>query len=103
MAAGKPEVTLIDQPCPAAAGIRIGVFYDGRVEINGTSISTASLSSRLDDLRRPDSLICLHRETPEAEEPPPNMFPVLNAVIARKLPVAFFWDAAFKRRVVFKE
>lgn len=103
MAAGKPKVELVDQPCPASSGIRIGVFYDGRLEVNGRSISTATLSRRLDELRRSESVICLHRESPELEDPPPNMFLVIDAIVSRKLPVAFFWDAKFQKRVVFKE
>ena len=41
-AAGEAMITLADELCPKS-GLRIGVIYDGRVEINGISISTASI------------------------------------------------------------
>ena len=101
-AADNPKVELVDQSCPPGA-IRIAVFSQGRVEVNGREAAVADIPQKLDQLMKYGSVVCVHREHPESAEPHPNMIKVLDMVIARKLPVAFYWDAKFQKRVVFKE
>ena len=95
---------LVRAPCPSQTGIKIGLFYDGRLEVNGTSISTASLSRKLDELERDGSTICVHRERPGSNEWLPNSRYVLDALLKRKSrPAVFFWDPEFQVRMVFKD
>lgn len=100
----RATVDLVRAPCPSQTGIRIGLFYDGRLEVNGISISTAALSRKLEELDSAGSTICFHRERPESDEWIPNSRYVLDALSKRKSrPTVFFWDAEFQVRMIFKD
>jgi hypothetical protein len=102
-AADKHAVLLVEDPCPPTLGFRIGVFDDGRLELNGSSISTSAFGRAIDSLT-PETVICLYRDRPEGEYPPPNYGLVVNTLIkARPLRrTEFYWDPAFTRRMVYK-
>lgn len=71
--------------------------------MNGKATQVKDIRRELAAVAGNNSVVCLHRENPQAAEPHPNMLKVLDAVIERKLSVAFFWDASFQKRVSFKE
>ena len=102
VAAGKTVVDLADEPCPASSP-RIGVFYDGRIEMNGTTISTASIGRKLDELTKSGSVVCLHKDHPESDEWLHNYELVGRALLGRKLTISFYWDPAFQKKVIFRE
>jgi hypothetical protein len=97
----QPKIQLVNRPCPSV-GIRVAVFADGKIRINDAPVNVENVSSTLRGLARTATEVCLHRENPQAAEPHPNMFKVLDAIMALKLPVAFYFDAAFRNRVAFE-
>jgi biopolymer transport protein ExbD len=91
----------VDKPCPAG-GIRVAVFADGKIRVDDKPVNVNEVSSTLRGLARSATEVCLHRENPDAPEPHPNMLKVLDAIVALKLPIAFYFDAAFQRRVALE-
>jgi hypothetical protein len=87
-----PQVELANKPCPET-GIRITVFADGRIELNGRQLDVSHVPSTLERLVPAATEFCIHRQHPEAAEPHPNMLKVLDAVTKYQRPVAFYWDA----------
>jgi len=98
----KSQVELVDKPCPET-GVRVAVFANGRIEINGSALDVSQLPSTFERLAPAATEVCVHRQDPEAAEPHPNMLKVLDAVIRHRLPISFYRDASFRRRVVFKQ
>ena len=96
-----PKVELVNQVCPPS-GIRVAVFSNGNIQINGALVNLPQVSSVLRTAAPRAKEVCVHRENPDAPEPHPNMLKVLDAIIELKLPVAFYWDAEFQKRVAFK-
>jgi hypothetical protein len=92
---------LVNQSCPSS-GIRVAVFANGTIQVNGAPVKLPQFASVLGALAAGATAVCLHRQNPDAPEPHPNMLKVLDAVIALKLPVAFYWDPGFQKRVSFK-
>jgi hypothetical protein len=99
--AAQPRIRLVDKPCPAG-GIRVAVFADGKIRVDDKPVNVNEVSSTLRGLARSATEVCLHRENPDAPEPHPNMLKVLDAIVALKLPIAFYFDAAFQRRVALE-
>jgi hypothetical protein len=98
-----PRVELIDQPCRKLLAVRISVFADGRIEVDGKPTVLEQVRPTLQERAATVIEVCIHRENPSAPEPHPNMLRVLDEVVEKQLPVAFYWDSAFKKRVAFKE
>ncbi|MDQ0073359.1 hypothetical protein J2W34_005167 [Variovorax boronicumulans] len=95
-------VELVEDPCPPPPlGYRIGIFDDGRVEMNGSTISTAAFKRIVESLK-PNTLICWSRDRPESDDPPPNTW-TLSRYLLQIHPrprVEYFWDPAFLQRIV---
>ena len=98
-----PKVELIKQPCVAANAIRVAVFSNGRVEVDGKATPLGQVKQSLKGRASSASEVCLHRQNPEAPEPHPNMMQVLEALVELRVPIAFYWDADFQQRVAFKQ
>lgn len=100
-AADKIVARVVEDPCPAPpSGYRVGVFDDGRVEMNGIAISTASFKRMIEGLK-PDTVICWYRDRPESDDPPPNVWP-LSRDLLKMHPapqVQYYWDPAFVHRI----
>ena len=99
----QPKVELVDQPCVPGQAMRVAVFADGRIEFNGRPVAVDQLrNAAAAAVAAGAREVCVHRQNPEAPEPHPNMLVVLESLITTRLPIAFYWDAAFRKRVAFK-
>lgn len=103
IAAEKAPVKLVEDPCLPPIGFRVGVFDDGRLELNGSTISTAAFSKSIETLK-PETMICIYRERPESDEPPPNFMRIVETLISTSAirKTVFYWDPAFVQRIVFE-
>lgn len=95
-----PSVELVAQPCVAIQSLRVAVFADGRVQLNGKLIPVDQFAASAKLSASNAKEVCLHRQNPEATEPHPNMMVVLDGLVKLNLPIAFYWDAQFQKRVV---
>ena len=97
-----PKIELISSPCSSKTAARVGVFFSGVTQLNGKPVSLQELTAALKEKSRVTE-VCYHRERPESEDAPKQTEQVLNAIIQERLPVSFYWDAQFQKRVHFKE
>ncbi len=93
---------MLAKPCTEKAAAKVAVFFSGVTQLNGKPVSLAELSAALKDKKKV-TVVCYHRERPEAEATPPQTEQVLNAVIQERLPISFYWDAQFQKLVSFKQ
>ena len=83
--------------CPDGAA-KIAVSALGEVTLNGAKIAAKDLVATLTALKPAPMEVCYFRENPGAE-PLPAALAALNAIIAARLPVSLYSDAAFTRRL----
>ncbi|MCV2371403.1 hypothetical protein [Roseateles oligotrophus] len=102
IAQSQPSVDLVAQPCPSRHAMRVAVLADGRIELNGKTVPVSQFAALAKLGTSGVKQVCLHRQDPEAAEPHPSMMVVLDALMKLTLPIAFYWDAQFQKRVVFK-
>ena len=95
-----PQVELVHQPCDTKTSARVFVSAKGVVSLNGIVTPIDALLPALQKLHIQE--VCYSRENPQAFEPHPVALKALDAVTRLKLPIAFYWDAAFQERVHFK-
>jgi hypothetical protein len=96
-----PQVELVHQPCDTKTSARVFVSAKGVVSLNGAVTPIEALLPALQKLHIQD--VCYSRENPQEIEPHPVALKALNALMQLKLPIAFYWDAAFQERVHFKQ
>lgn len=95
------KVTLVNQPCDDETSISIHVSNTGEVIANHESTSIESFAKLLEASKSRLREICYSREDHATSEPHPNAFKVLDAIVATQLPVAFYWDKGFTKRIKF--
>ena len=97
-----PKIELLSVPCSGKTSAKIAVFFSGVTQLNGKTVSLQELSNALKDKTKVTE-VCYHRERPDSEAAPTQTEQVLNVIIQERLPVAFYRDAQFLKRVSFKE
>lgn len=95
------DVALVKNSCSATSGVRVAVFENGAVQVNGNAVAIGEHNAALNLASRSAREICIYREHPEADEPHPIMYKVLDILVGLKLPIAFYWDATFETQVQF--
>jgi len=83
--------------CPES-GVRIYVDASGVVTVNGRAVPASRLPQTLASLMPQPTEVCYSRANAQSE-PPPNAMAVMEAVASLRLPVAFYTDGTFTRRV----
>ena len=86
--------------CPDGGG-RVFLLANGNVTLNGKPVGAGDFARRLSELKPRPSEICYSRENP-TREPPPEMRTIVDAIIAMQLPVSFYTDSSFSKRVSLK-
>lgn len=97
-----PKIELLPVPCTGKTSAKVAVFFSGVTQLNGKPVSLQELGSALKDKTKVTE-VCYYRERPESEAAPTQTEQVLNVIIQERLPVAFYWDAQFLKRVSLKE
>jgi hypothetical protein len=97
-----PKIELLPIPCTGKTSAKVAVFFSGVTQLNGKPVSLQELSNALKDKTKVTE-VCYHRERPQSDAAPTQTEQVLNAIIQERLPVAFYWDAQFLKRVSLKE
>lgn len=83
--------------CPGS-GARVYLTSSGVVTLNGREIDVPKFKAALDALKPAPTVICYSRQAGK-DEPHPSMVLVLDAIIATRIPIGFFTDATFEKRV----
>ncbi len=92
--------TLVDKPCVEKDSIKIYVYASGQLEVNGGKATISELSKQIES----DSSIrkvCYSRESLDEKKPHNNAIKVMDIVVEAKLPIAFYWDKNFTKKVQF--
>ena len=76
-------------PSPDAPFLKVAVFTDGRLAVDGTAATIHSLQASLRTLSEKNGVVWYYREAGQ-QEPPPIATDVINAVIEARLPVRLF-------------
>jgi hypothetical protein len=87
----------MSEGCPDS-GVRIYVDDRGVITVNGQIVRPADLRQALASLKPPPTEVCYSRAKPQGE-PPPEATVAIEAIIALRLPVAFYTDGTFRKRV----
>jgi hypothetical protein len=87
-------------PCPAS-GARVFLAADGSVSLNGKPIPAAELKAALSALNPRPSEICYSRGNSNGA-PPSNVERVMDDIASLRVPISFYTDATFSRRVVLR-
>jgi hypothetical protein len=66
---------------------KVSVFTDGRITLNGRSITLAGLHSAFTDLAKTHGVVWYYREA-SSTEPHPNAMLVIQEIVAARLPVS---------------
>jgi len=82
--------------CPDSA-VRIYVDGVGVITVNGQVVSVAHLSQTLSSLKPRPTEVCYSRANAQGEAPP-EVMPVIQAIMALRVPVSFYTDKTFKTR-----
>jgi hypothetical protein len=69
----------------------------GVITVNGQVVSVADLSRTLASLKPRPTEVCYSRANAQGE-PPPEVMPVIQAIMALGAPVSFYTDKTFKTR-----
>jgi hypothetical protein len=101
LAATEPAVKLVEDPCVSPAGFRVAVLDSGRIELNGKPAALSAVGPAFAGLK-PETVICLYRDRPDSEAPPPNLQQVIEEIIklGPDRSTEIYWDRAFRKRVV---
>jgi hypothetical protein len=78
--------------------VRIYVNAGGVITVNGNIVSAANLNHSLQSLKPTPTEVWYSRANVQGE-PPPGGMAVMEAIVALRLPVAFYTDETFKTRV----
>jgi hypothetical protein len=97
-----PQVELINSPCPAQSAARVSISAANTILFNGKAVSLEGLAKGLGKLPSSVKEVCYNRANPEAYEPPPAAMKALEKIMETRLPISFYWDPGFQKRVVFK-
>ena len=76
-----------DASMDEAPTLKISVYQNGKVVVNGDDISIDELKTELSDLKSKNGVVWYYREAGE-EEPPPIATEVISTVIEYQLPVS---------------
>ena len=87
-------------PCPSTAA-RIFLAADGTVLVNGKAMPVADLSAALKALNPRPTEICYARVNPTGARPA-NVERVINDIASLRVPISFYTDAMFSKRVVLR-
>jgi hypothetical protein len=69
--------------------IRISILSSGELLLDGKAVHLSAIEHRLEKADPKADSVLYHRETAQAEPPPPQAADVMSLVISRKLPVSF--------------
>jgi hypothetical protein len=83
--------------CPDTA-VQIYVDKEGVITVNGQTTRPEDLLHALESLKPPPTEVCYARANPQGE-PAPEATVAIEAIIALRLPVAFYSDRTFRERV----
>jgi hypothetical protein len=87
-------------PCPATA-VRVFLAGDGTISLNGKTIPATDLKAALGALSPRPTEVCYSRGNPKGA-PPSNVERVMDDVASLRVPISFYTDATFSRRVVLR-
>jgi hypothetical protein len=73
-------------PSPDAPILKVAVFVDGRLTVDGAAATVQSLQTSLRTLSEKHGVVWYYRETGQ-QEPPPIATEVITAVVAARLPI----------------
>jgi hypothetical protein len=73
-------------PSPDAPVLKVAVFADGRLTVDGTAATIQSLQASLNTLSEKDGVVWYYREAGQ-QEPPPIAMDVMKAVVEARLPI----------------
>jgi hypothetical protein len=66
--------------------VKIAVFADGRITVDGTAATLDAVRTSLKQLAGNDGEVWYYRETGE-QEPPPQAMAVIQAIVEHQLPI----------------
>ena len=96
----REDVSAAASPCPPT-GVRVFLGSDGNVSVNEKAVAAADLKKALEAVSLRPTEACYSRENPNSP-PPPQMATVLDSVAALKVPISFYTDKTFTKRVILK-
>ena len=97
-AAPEPHATgAATNACPKT-GARVLISAAGKVTMNGTPVPVENLAASLNALAPRPSEVCYFRENPKGA-PPASVQAAVSALISTHLPISFYSDASFSKRV----
>ena len=73
-------------PSPDAPVLKVAVFADGRLTVDGTAATIQSLQASLHTLSEKHGVVWYYREAGQ-QEPPPIAMDVMKAVVEARLPI----------------
>ena len=73
-------------PSPDAPVLKVAVFADGRLTVDGTAATIQSLQASLRTLSEKHGVVWYYREAGK-QEPPPIAMDVMKAVVEARLPI----------------
>ena len=73
-------------PSPDAPVLKVAVFADGRLTVDGTATTIQSLEASLRTLSEKHGVVWYYREAGQ-QEPPPISIEVMKAVVEARLPI----------------
>src|SRR2546423_14457691 len=73
-------------PSPDAPVLKVAVFADGRLTVDGTAATIQSLQDSLRTLSEKHGVVWYYREAGQ-QEPPPIAMDVMKAVVEARLPI----------------
>src|SRR5687767_11439500 len=73
-------------PSPDAPVLKVAVFADGRLTVDGSAATLQSLQASLHTLSEQHGVVWYYREAGQ-QEPPPIAMDVVKAVIESRLPI----------------
>jgi hypothetical protein len=95
---GEPQIVSEGRP---ASIVRIYVNAGGVITVNGRVVGAANLKQALESLKPTPTEVWYSRANAQGE-PPAGGMAVMEAIVAMRLPVAFYTDDTFKTRVKLK-
>ena len=73
-------------PSPDAPVLKVAVFADGRLTVDGTAATVQSLQASLRTLSEKHGVVWYYREAGQ-QDPPPISMEVMKAVVEARLPI----------------
>lgn len=95
-----PSGELVHAPCPKKRALSVFVTDSNHLLLNGKPASLEALTQALGKTGTRE--VCYGRADPAGKEVPPIAALALEQILASRLPLSFYLDAAMQKRLVLK-